>query len=126
MSVSHESDSPSSLTATRRLSDDDVRSIFESLHHSIPAPCHLKFKIIPVGPNGLKLSPPAYEFEGRLKAVFSTSRSAYHLLGLIFHNHAVICIRRSVRAFASYEETQVWYYNGPANGPFAPRTSCGS
>jgi hypothetical protein len=53
------------MATIRRLSDADVRSIFESLHGSKPAPSHLKFQIVPVGPNGLKLSPPSYEFEGK-------------------------------------------------------------
>ena len=48
----------------RRLSDEDVRAIFESLHGSHPPPSHLKFHIVPVGADGLKLSPPSYEFEG--------------------------------------------------------------
>ena len=48
----------------RRLSDDDVRTIFECLHHGAPLPDRLKFTIVPVGANGLKLSPPSYEFQG--------------------------------------------------------------
>ena len=52
------------MATIRRLSDADVRAIFESLHGNLPPPPHLKFKIVPVGPNGLKLSPPSYEFEG--------------------------------------------------------------
>ena len=48
----------------RRLSDEDVRAIFESLHGSHLPPPHLKFHIVPVGADGLKLSPPSYEFEG--------------------------------------------------------------
>ena len=53
------------MTTIRRLSDDDVRSIFESLHGGGSPPSHLKFSIVPVGPNGLKLSPPSFEFEGK-------------------------------------------------------------
>lgn len=48
----------------RRLLDADVRAIFESLHHGAPPPSHLNFQIVPVGPTGLRLSPPAIEFEG--------------------------------------------------------------
>jgi hypothetical protein len=54
----------------RRLSDADVRSIFESLHHGTAPPNHLRFQIVPVGPTGLKLSPPAFEFEGTATNVF--------------------------------------------------------
>ena len=50
--------------SARRLSDTDVRAIFEALHQSKPAPPNLPFRIVRVGPNGLKLSPPSYEFEG--------------------------------------------------------------
>ncbi|GAX20034.1 hypothetical protein FisN_1Lh485 [Fistulifera solaris] len=50
----------------RRLSDADVRSIFVSLHHGTAPPNHLRFQIVPVGPTGLKLSPPAFEFEDGL------------------------------------------------------------
>jgi hypothetical protein len=56
-------------TAVRRLADDDVRSIFECLHHEAPLPSHLRFSIVPVGPNGLRLSPPSYEFEGNVAEV---------------------------------------------------------
>ena len=54
--------SPSTM---RRLSDEDVRAIFESLHGTHLPPPHLKFHIVPVGADGLKLSPPSYEFEGK-------------------------------------------------------------
>lgn len=50
----------------KRLSDDDVRAIFESLHGNHMPPIHLDFKIVPVGPDGLRLSPPSYEFEDGL------------------------------------------------------------
>lgn len=52
------------MATVRRLSDTDVRTIFESLHKNIRPPPHLKFKIVPVGKKGLRLSPPSYEFEG--------------------------------------------------------------
>lgn len=54
----------SSSPGLRRLTDSDVRAIFEALHHEKPAPSHLPFQIVRVGPTGLKLSPPSYEFEG--------------------------------------------------------------
>ena len=50
----------------RRLSDADVRAIFESLHGNEPPPSHLQFQIVPVSSDGQKLSPPSYEFEGKL------------------------------------------------------------
>ena len=52
------------MATTRKLSDSEVRSIFECLHHGTPPPPLLNFKIVPVGPKGLGLSPPAHEFEG--------------------------------------------------------------
>jgi hypothetical protein len=56
--------SPGKAPTFRRLLDEDVRAIFECLHQKAPLPVHLKFKIVPVGPTGLKLSPPAFEFAG--------------------------------------------------------------
>jgi hypothetical protein len=61
------------MATIRRLSDADVRAIFESLHGNLPPPPHLRFKIVPVGPNGQKWSPPPYEFEGTIQ--WSSSRS---------------------------------------------------
>lgn len=58
--------STNTMATVRRLSDGDVRSIFECLHHNRPPPAHLKFSIVPVGSNGLSLSPPSYEFEDGL------------------------------------------------------------
>ena len=52
------------VATIRRLLDTDVRSIFECLHHNKPPPANLQFTIVPVGPNGQKLSPPSYEFTG--------------------------------------------------------------
>jgi hypothetical protein len=52
------------MATIRRLSDEDVRSIFESVHQSRPSPAHLHFQIVPVGPEGLRLSPPSYQFQG--------------------------------------------------------------
>jgi hypothetical protein len=51
----------------KRLSDVEVRAIFESLHHNTSPPPNLHFTIVPVGPNGLRLSPPPYEFEGTME-----------------------------------------------------------
>ena len=64
-----------SSTVIRRLSDSDVRSIFESLHHSKPPPPNLPFSIVRVGPRGLKLSPPSFEFPGRLNVSMRACRS---------------------------------------------------
>jgi len=54
------------MSTLKRLKDEDVNMIFECLRDSTkPVPSHLDFRIVPVGPNGLKLSPPSYEFEGK-------------------------------------------------------------
>ncbi|KAL7581445.1 hypothetical protein ACA910_022024 [Epithemia clementina (nom. ined.)] len=58
--------SAASLAVIRRLSDDDVRSIFECLHGHGPLPPpskNLNFSIVPVGSDGQKLSPPQFEFQ---------------------------------------------------------------
>ena len=52
------------MATIRRLSDLDVRAIFEAVHQNRPPPSHLEFRIVPVGPDGLKLSPPSHQFEG--------------------------------------------------------------
>jgi hypothetical protein len=52
------------MATIRRLSDDDVRAVFEAVHDNRQPPRHLQFQIVPVGPEGLKLSPPSFEFEG--------------------------------------------------------------
>lgn len=52
------------MATVRRLSDDDVRAVFESIHENRQPPDHLQFQIVPVGPDGLKLSPPPFEFAG--------------------------------------------------------------
>lgn len=54
------------MATIRRLSDDDVRAIFESVHNNRLPPPNLMFKVVPVGPNGLKLSPPSFEFDDGL------------------------------------------------------------
>lgn len=46
----------------RRLSNNDVRAIFESVHDGTPPPSHLPFQVVAVGRRGLKLSPPPFEF----------------------------------------------------------------
>ena len=53
-----------SMASIRRLSDDDVRAIFECVHNNTNAPSHLPFQIVPVGTDGLKLSPPSFQFDG--------------------------------------------------------------
>ena len=64
----------------RRLSDADVRAIFESLHHGVAPPSHLYFQIVPVGPTGLKLSPPAHEFEGKTVRSNIVCNSSFYVL----------------------------------------------
>ena len=59
------------MATMRRLSDPDVRSIFECLHNNKAPPPKLKFRIVAVGPTGLKLSPPSFEFEGKSHDVLS-------------------------------------------------------
>lgn len=62
------------MATIRRLSDEDVRSVFEAVHDNRQPPSHLQFQIVPVGPEGLKLSPPSFEFEGkRIKVLARTT-----------------------------------------------------
>lgn len=55
------------MATVRRLSNQDVISIFDCVHNNrIPRQRRLAFKIVVVGPHGMKLSPPSYQFEDGL------------------------------------------------------------
>ena len=54
------------MATIRRLSDEDVKAVFDCVHNNRPPPADLPFHLVNVGPNGLKLSPPSYEFEGTI------------------------------------------------------------
>ena len=56
----------STMATIRRLSDEDVKAVFDCVHNNRPPPADLPFHLVNVGPNGLKLSPPSYEFEGAI------------------------------------------------------------
>lgn len=53
------------MATLRKLTDTEVRAIFESLHGDSQPPPHLKFKIVRCQAHCQKLSPPSYEFEGK-------------------------------------------------------------
>ncbi len=58
---------PRKMTTLRRLSNDDVKNVFDCIYNNMkPLDEKLMFKIIVVGPTGMKLSPPSYEFEGKI------------------------------------------------------------
>lgn len=53
------------MATIRRLNPEDVKQVFDSLKHN-QMPCEsLKYSIVVVGSNGMKLSPPSYEFQGK-------------------------------------------------------------
>jgi len=53
---------------TRRiLSSDEVTKIFDCMRENKIPPKTLQFAIVPTGPDGMKLSPPPYEFQGTVK-----------------------------------------------------------
>ena len=55
------------MSTLRRLSNNDVKIIFDCIYNNEkPSDEKLIFKIIVVGPNGMKLSPPSYEFDDGL------------------------------------------------------------
>lgn len=62
----HHPSSIHNMSAIRRLSDTDVRAIFESVHGNHLPPPNLSFQVVRVGPKGLKLSPPSFQFAGEL------------------------------------------------------------
>jgi len=54
------------MATARRLSDDDVKAVFDCItFNKLPSPT-LPFKIIPVESDGLRLSPPSHDFEDGL------------------------------------------------------------
>lgn len=55
------------MSTIQRLTETDVRGIFDSIHGGHQPPENLQFQIVPVGTSGLKLSPPAIEFECKLQ-----------------------------------------------------------
>lgn len=69
----------SQISTIRRLPDSDVRAIFECLHENKPAPSHLPFTIVPVGTNGLKLSPPSYEFSSKYRSMHQGTNFGFFL-----------------------------------------------
>ena len=59
------------MSTTRRLSNEDVMTIFDCVHNNvIPKDKRLWFQIVIVGPNGMKLSPPSYQFDGEFVILF--------------------------------------------------------
>jgi hypothetical protein len=57
--------SPAAMSA-RKLSNDDVVEIFRCIHTNSRVPeKRLRFQIIVVGSNGMKLLPPSYKFDGK-------------------------------------------------------------
>jgi len=54
------------MTTTKRLSNEDIIAVFESVHNNYhPPPPHLQFQVVPPIAGSLK-SPPSYEFEDGL------------------------------------------------------------
>lgn len=66
----------SCASTARRLSDSEVRSIFECLVNDAPIPENLPFTIVSVGSKGLKLSPPAYQFPVGLYVLLKPQKPA--------------------------------------------------
>ena len=56
--------SPAAMSA-RELSNDDVVEIFRCIHTNRVPEKRLRFQIIVVGSNGMKLLPPSYKFDGK-------------------------------------------------------------
>ena len=55
---------PQINTAAKRLTEPDVQAVFRCLWSNQQPPKRLEFRIIRVPQNGLKLSPPSFEFDG--------------------------------------------------------------
>ncbi len=57
--------------ASRKLSNEDVVEIFRCIHTNTVPEERLRFQVIVVGPNGMKLSPPSYEFKGKFRGALA-------------------------------------------------------
>ena len=73
-----------------RLSLEDVRDIFESVHNNVPPPPRLSFKVVPVGPDngappliGAPVSPPQYTFDDGLYILMKHEKAPSHLVDLL-------------------------------------------
>jgi len=65
------------MATVRRLSDDDVKTVFECIYSNKPPPNKsLRFHIVPVGPEGLRLSPPSYQFQDGLYVLLKPEKKA--------------------------------------------------
>ena len=51
------------MATVRRLSDEDVQSVFDCIYGNMLPPPRLAFHIIPIGHDGLRLSPPSHQFD---------------------------------------------------------------
>lgn len=70
------------MATIRRLNPEDVKQIFDSIKHNT-MPCEsLKYKIVVVGSNGMKLSPPSYEFQGKKHFDYFGLVPCYYLLSI--------------------------------------------
>ena len=109
------------MATVRRLSDSDVKTIFDCVHNNRPPPQKLSFQLVVVGPNGLKLSPPSFEFSGEcapneaaatpLARPFRISRRVFDSFRLNAHPPPwsltnAAARRRTVRPAEAAEEAQ--------------------
>lgn len=66
------------MATVRRLSDDDVKAVFECIYsNKLPSTKALRFHIVPVGPEGLRLSPPSYQFQDGLYVLLKPEKKAH-------------------------------------------------
>jgi hypothetical protein len=66
---------PQINTAAKRLTEPDIQAVFRCLWSNQQPPKRLEFRIIRVPQNGLKLSPPSFEFDGES---FPPTLSTWH------------------------------------------------
>jgi hypothetical protein len=91
----------------KRLCDKDVRAIFECLRDPSKQP-PLDLQIVTVGPNGLKLSPPSYEFDGT-NEIF---KSTFTLLGSD-SNNTTPTLLQTVSTYSSNLASKTLHHHRP-------------
>ena len=62
------------MATVRRLSDEDVQHVYDCIYENKLPPSRLLFHIIPVGHDGLRLSPPSHQFDDGIYILLKPSK----------------------------------------------------
>jgi hypothetical protein len=92
------------VVPNRELTEEEVLSIFEHVHHNHSLPPDLKYQVIPVDPNGSKISPPRFNFSGThgilVRHLFGARNALTHL-SLFIQTVSLSFVTRTIPIFQS-------------------------